>query len=133
MVYFTGIAHLTQAILVKKVGEPPLLIDARAPEEYAVSHLPGARNLTRAGEVGVDKETAIVVYCSVGLRSAGYAEHLRQLGYRQVYNLQGSIFAWANSGYPLEAENGRPTTMVHPYDRRWGQLLKPEYRAEPLP
>jgi Xaa-Pro aminopeptidase len=27
MVYFTGIAHLTQAILLKKVGEPPLLIN----------------------------------------------------------------------------------------------------------
>lgn len=103
-------------------GEPPLLIDARAPEEYAVSHLPGARNLTRAGEVGVDKETAIVVYCSVGVRSAILAKALQEDGFRRVRNLRGSIFAWANKGYPLQrGEAG--AKMVHPYDKQWGTLL----------
>lgn len=111
-------------------GDILQLVDVRRAEEYRVSHLPGAVLVDSFRPETVGLYAVIVVYCSVGLRSAEYAEQLRQLGYRQVYNLRGSIFAWANSGYPLEAGNGRPTTIVHPYDRRWGELLKPEYRAE---
>jgi rhodanese-related sulfurtransferase len=114
-------------------GELLQLVDVRNAEEYRVSHLPGAVLIDSFRPETVGPDAMIVVYCSVGLRSAEYAEQLRQQGYRQVYNLQGSIFAWANSGYPLETGNGRPTTIVHPYDRRWGELLKPEYRGESAP
>jgi rhodanese-related sulfurtransferase len=103
-------------------GESPLLIDARTPEEYAVSHLPGARNLTSADEVRTDKETAIVVYCSVGVRSAILAKALQEAGFRRVHNLRGSIFAWANKGYPLW-RGDTSADKVHPYDKQWGTLL----------
>jgi rhodanese-related sulfurtransferase len=103
-------------------GERPLLIDARAPEEYAVSHLPGAHNLTTTGEVRADKGTAIVVYCSVGVRSAILAKALQEAGFSHVRNLRGSIFAWAEKGYPLWRGDTR-AEKVHPYDKKWGTLL----------
>jgi rhodanese-related sulfurtransferase len=103
-------------------GETPLLIDARAPEEYAVSHLPGAHNLTTVGEVRADKETAIVVYCSVGVRSAILAKALQEAGFSHVRNLRGSIFAWAEKGYPLW-RGDTSADKVHPYDKKWGTLL----------
>lgn len=103
-------------------GERPLLIDARAPEEYAVSHLPGARNLTTVGEVHADKETEIVVYCSVGVRSAILAKALQEAGFSRVHNLRGSIFAWAEKGYPLW-RGATSAEKVHPYDKKWGSLL----------
>ena len=70
----------------------------------------------------------IVTYCSVGYRSAGVAQRLRAAGFTQVYNLEGSLFRWANEGRPLY-RGDTLVHQVHPYDRVWGTLLKEELRA----
>jgi hypothetical protein len=46
-------------------------------------------------------------------------------GRANVFNLQGSIFQWANDGRALIA-NDRVVHVVHPYNERWGVLLNPE-------
>jgi rhodanese-related sulfurtransferase len=107
------------------------LIDVRDPEEYAVSHLSSAQNLSSAAAISslvTDKSAPIVVYCSVGYRSAGVAQELRQLGYRNVRNLQHSLFGWANAGYPMVNAEGA-TSQVHPFNRAWGSLVAPELRS----
>ena len=93
-------------ILEADKGSKPLLLDIRAPAEYRVSHLHGARQALNAGAAlallrDVDQGREIVVYCSVGWRSSAVAERLRKAGYRNVSNLRGGIFAWANEGRPL--------------------------------
>jgi rhodanese-related sulfurtransferase len=115
------------AARLERAGEPPLLLDARAPEEFAVSHLAGARNAGSAKEArailgGAPKEREIVVYCSVGYRSAALAEDLARGGFTGVRNLEGSIFAWANAGRPVVRGETR-VERVHPFDRKWGRLL----------
>ena len=112
---------------------PPVLLDVREPAEYEVSHLPGARlatDLPRALDAlrGVERDQPIVVYCSVGYRSSELAEKLAATGYTAVANLEGSIFAWANSGRPVYRD-GEVVGRVHPYDRTWGRLLEPDLRA----
>jgi rhodanese-related sulfurtransferase len=105
----------------------PVLVDVRRKEEYLTSHLPGAHHLPTVEAIqqaGISPDTGLVLYCSVGYRSARLAETLQAEGYRQVMNLEGSIFEWYNQGYPLVA-NQTPVRRVHPYDRVWGQLLKP--------
>jgi len=117
-------------------GQPqPVILDARTGSEYAVSHLdraipidPYRPSLRSLG--GTPKTEAIVVYSSAGYRGARVAEWLRKLGYTSVVNLGGGLFKWANEGRPLFREEGRPTAMVHPYDRRWGMLLDGRYRAQ---
>jgi rhodanese-related sulfurtransferase len=120
--------------------EPPLLLDARAPEEYAASHLPGAMRVdpdaspeTLAAEVAALRdpggERPMVVYCSVGVRSARVADRLQHAGLGEVYNLEGSIFRWAEEGRPLVRDGERVHT-VHPYDALWGLLLPRDLRAE---
>ena len=74
------------------------------------------------------KNDPIVVYSSVGYRSARLAHWLAGQGYTNVRNLAGSIFQWANEDRPV-FRDGRPTTEVHPYDRRWGLLLESRFRA----
>jgi rhodanese-related sulfurtransferase len=109
-------------------GPVPLLIDARGPEEFALSHLAGARRLAETdalGAAGLARQTAIVVYCSVGYRSARLARSLRQAGFTDVRNLEGSLFRWANLGLPL-AGAGSGRTRVHPFHPCWGLLLEPE-------
>jgi len=101
----------------------PFIYDVRDLAEYEVSHLPGAVHMTAPNAVTLPKNSEIVVYCSVGVRSAAFAAKLMKKGYRQVYNLKGSIFMWANKGYPLVRGAGEKVKTVHPYNRRWGALL----------
>jgi len=113
-------------------GEAPALLDVRKTEEYSVSHLRNARRALTADEAlealkGVKKNSRIVVYCSVGYRSAGLARALQERGFTRVYNLEGSIFQWANEGRPVYRD-GQPAEKVHPYDAQWGKLLDPRLR-----
>lgn len=105
----------------------PVLIDARRPAEYAISHLPDAvqaNSVEAVKAAGISKDKPIVIYCSVGYRSARLGEKLQTAGY-QVMNLEGSLFQWANEGRQLESASG-PTQQVHPYGRLWGLLLDSE-------
>jgi rhodanese-related sulfurtransferase len=115
-------------------GRPaPLLFDVRAPEEWDVSHLPGARRVDPGVAVesvtaGLSKETPIVTYCAVGYRSGELATRLRAAGFTKVRNLDGSIFEWANEHRPLVRGDEQVST-VHPYNALWGRLLADEVRA----
>ena len=42
------------------------------------------------------KDTALAFLCHHGNRSQQAAEHFRQKGFREVYNVAGGIDAWAN-------------------------------------
>jgi len=105
-----------------------ILVDAREAEEFTMSRLPGAH---RAGDIGktpglaaLAETKAVVVYDSVGFRSAKYAERLRNRGVPGAMYLEGGIFRWANEGRPLVDAEGRPTDRVHPHRGLWGKLLK---------
>lgn len=117
----------------------PLLIDARSREEFMVSSLPGARHAESPKEVdeilefgGYNKSTEIVVYCSIGFRSSKLASKLAKRGYKKVYNLEGSIFEWANKGYRVYRDDN-PVSEVHPFNKRWGYYLNPELHPRFLP
>lgn len=114
---------------------PPLLLDVREPAEFAVSHLPDARQVEPGADpagLALPHDRPIVAYCSVGYRSADLAERLRKAGFSDVRNLEGSIFQWANEGRPL-VRAGQPVRQVHPYNKTWGLLLQPSLRAETPP
>ena len=115
----------------------PILLDVRTEGEYAVSHLPGARRVdarSSAAQVsgGFEHGGPVVAYCSVGYRSSQIAERLQRAGLTNVFNLDGSIFQWANEGRPLE-QDGHPTKLVHSYNTTFGKLLREEYRAHVPP
>lgn len=139
---FPDVPRLTVEELDARLAESQdvLLIDTRSAEEFAVSHLQGAVHAETAAEVrqvlaAADPSRPVVLYCSVGYRSARLAQELADegipaaTGHGEVMNLEGSIFAWANSGRPVYRD-GREVTKVHPYDARWGKLLRDDLRAE---
>ena len=120
-------------LLADSTRPQPILLDTRPVEEYRVSHLHGARRLDPDATAfpmldGVPKDTLIVAYCSVGYRSSAIVERLQDAGFINVYNLEGSIFQWANEGRPVY-RNGQPVRQVHPFDAVWGQLLDESLHA----
>lgn len=109
----------------------PFLIDARGPEEFAVSHLSGAIRAEGDEVVEVARNAGdrpIVVYCAVGFRSSKAVKKLMDAGFKDVANLEGSIFQWANEGHPVERD-GKPVNQVHPFDEKWGLMLNKDLWA----
>ena len=109
----------------------PLILDVREQHEYERSHIAGARQVT-PGTTNfqflneIPRDTPIVAYCSVGYRSSELASALQEAGFTRVYNLEKSIFGWANAGYPV-VQGNQPTDKVHPYNKLWGRLLDKKY------
>lgn len=111
----------------------PTVLDARSEAEYDTSHLKSAKridpNHPDLAALAGSKDKPIVVYCSVGYRSAAVASRLVQAGFSHIYNLEGSLFDWVNSGRPVFKDDC-PTLLVHPYNSIWGKLLKHRHRAQ---
>lgn len=121
------------AMMTAPAEQRPIILDARSPEEYAVSHLQDARLTTTEEQAlaalkDVKKDQPVVVYCAVGARASALAEKLMKHGFTKVSNLEGAIFAWANEGRPVYRD-GQPVRQVHPVSGRWGELLREDLRA----
>jgi len=107
----------------------PLIIDVRTRAEYDISHLP---NAIWAGTVQLQTEALkqsapdrpVVFYCSVGWRSGQAAARWVKSGRRGLFNLEGSIFQWANEGRPLTDAQGKGVSVVHPVNKSSGALLE---------
>lgn len=130
---FPDVTRITPEELEARDGPKPLLLDVREPKEYAVSHIPGAIRVQPGSDASealasIPEDTFIITYCSVGYRSSELAKRLMEQGFVNVVNLEGSIFEWANKGYPVERD-GAVVEQVHPYDAKWGELLDSKLHA----
>jgi phage shock protein E len=84
------------------------LVDVRSVEEHDTGAIPGTdaniefREMAkRHKEIGAGLDDHIVLYCQSGKRSNIAADTLSELGYRNVYNIRGSVNAWMQAGFPL--------------------------------
>lgn len=137
---FEGVPTITTAALAARLAgaDPPLLVDARTAEEYAVSHLPGARRVAPDADPGValadvPRDRPVAVYCSVGWRSAVFAERMAAAGFVAVVNVEGSIFRWVLEDRPLVDGTGAPTARVHAFGAPWSWLVPADRRAVTAP
>lgn len=134
---FPQISHLTVTELNQWLKQPekakPLLLDARTTAEYKVSHLPQAYPMgdlfTEIKPISLTPDAPIVIYCSIGYRSALAVASLQQSGYHRVFNLNGSLFHWVTQGYPVYRQQ-EIVHVIHPYNWFWKSILSrmiPEY------
>jgi rhodanese-related sulfurtransferase len=91
-------------------GDRFLLIDVREESEYTKDHLPNAIHLGK-GIIERDIEervpelnTALVLYCGGGYRSALAADNLQKMGYTNVLSMDGGIRGWREKHLPLTSE-----------------------------
>jgi len=108
-----------------------MILDTRKREEFAVSHI---KNAIWVGHKAFEqeslvkkipsKDTPIVVYCSIGVRSEDIGEKLQKAGYTNVKNLYGGIFEWKNQGNAVFNTKHIETDSVHTFNKEWGKLLE---------
>ncbi len=86
---------------------PFVVVDVREESEWAGGHVPGALLLGK-GVLERDIEaqlpdpgTRIALYCGGGYRSALAAYNLQQMGYADVWSVDGGWRAWTDAGRPV--------------------------------
>ncbi|RZK10666.1 MAG: redoxin domain-containing protein [Flavobacterium sp.] len=82
----------------------PQLIDVRSPKEFSDQHLDNAKNINWNGDdfeqkvVELDKSKPIYVYCLSGGRSSSASKKLAEMGFKEIYEMDGGIVKWNASG-----------------------------------
>lgn len=96
-----------QEALALSADDGVTVIDVRTPEEFAEGHLDGATMIdfygaTFADEIGaLDPDGTYLLYCRSGNRSGQTAIMMEQLGFGQVYDMEGGVVAYGAEGLPL--------------------------------
>ena len=76
------------------------VIDVRTPGEVAQGAIEGATNFDfyeadfKDNMAGLDKEKPVLVYCKSGGRSGKTAAMLKDMGFKEVYDLEGGYSNW---------------------------------------
>ncbi len=96
-------------MLAEKGSTNAQLIDVRTPEEYEAGHVGGAPLMNfyddnfAAQLKTLDKNKPVLVYCKSGGRSGKAMDLMNEMGFTEVYNLDGGYNAWVDAGKPTSA------------------------------
>ena len=91
-----------------QAGKELVIIDVREQDEFMKGHLPNAILIPRGFlELRIehtipDRNQKIYLYCGGGNRSALAARSLQEMGYANVFSLEGGLSQWAREGKPVE-------------------------------
>lgn len=83
------------------------LVDVRTPQEWGTGRIEGAKHIDWfsddfKAEVGrLDRSKPVRLYCAAGGRSEEAREMLREMGFKDVKDLDGGITAWKKVGAPV--------------------------------
>jgi rhodanese-related sulfurtransferase len=97
-----------QAMVQLMNRDKAVVIDVCEPDEFARSHVIGAKNLPlgqledKLAQVVKNKSAHVIMVCQVGARSARAAATARKLGYENVQSLSGGLRAWVAASMPTE-------------------------------
>ena len=86
-----------------------LLVDVRTPEEFETARIPGAVNYDiksddfEAQVEDLERSTPMYLYCRSGGRSDRAAQKLKELGFENVFDLEGGILGWTEEGLPADS------------------------------
>jgi rhodanese-related sulfurtransferase len=87
-----------------------VILDLRTPEEFRSGYVEGAVNMDYYNpgfqvELGkLDRTKTYLIYCRTGSRSESTFALMKELQFRQIYDLEGGITAWRAAGLPVAGE-----------------------------
>lgn len=103
-----GVTNMNVSEFSKKITEAGVVtVDVRTPGEFMTGHIQGAQNIdfesgNFENEIStLDKNGTYAVYCRSGNRSGQAVAIMHDAGFHNVYNLNGGIIDWTNSGMML--------------------------------
>jgi len=106
-----GVRYLTidalQALTARAAQENVYLIDVRTEAEYAKGHIPGfqwfpgGQAVQRADDLVAVRNGHVVFACDGRVRATVAASWYRQIGFPNVYAVDGGVTAWSASGLSL--------------------------------
>lgn len=82
------------------------LLDVRTPAEWNEGIIEGAimadfyEDSFKSELEKLDKEVPVAVYCRSGGRSGSAMDIMKEMGFKEVYNLDGGIGAWNSANKP---------------------------------
>ncbi len=91
-----------------KEANQPILLDVRTQGEFAQGHIHNAQLMDifssdfKSRANSLDKSKPVFVYCKAGSRSNSAVDILSDLGFKEIYDLDGGILAWTKSNKPIE-------------------------------
>jgi phage shock protein E len=85
-----------------------VVLDVRTKKEYQEGHIPGSilidynspdfdKEIAR-----LDKNKTYLVHCAAGGRSSNACKKMSKMDFKNLYNLEGGMRAWAKEGKPVE-------------------------------
>lgn len=105
------VSNLNAAEFATKIADSSVtLVDVRTPAEFASGHISGATNIDfesghfEADINALDKAKTYAVYCRSGNRSGQATAQMVKAGFASVFNLNGGVIDWVNSGQLLVTE-----------------------------
>jgi len=84
------------------------LIDVRELHEWQSMRIPRAVHIPKneltahINEIVPDHRSPVYLHCLGGVRSLYAANCLLEMGYKEVYSIDGGIADWDMQGYPVE-------------------------------
>jgi rhodanese-related sulfurtransferase len=84
-----------------------VVLDIRTPEEFAAGRLADSVNIDfyaadfAARIDALDRDAPYVMYCRTGNRSETAAAMMRDMGFSEVYEIDGGIVSWVESGFTI--------------------------------
>jgi|SRR5690554_1008347 len=85
------------------------LIDVRTLEEFNEGHVQNAQNICvtdadfKENISKLDKNEPVYLYCRSGKRSAKASQILKEMGFKEIYDMEGGFLEWQSQG--LQSEN----------------------------
>ena len=84
---------------LEQATDQPLLLDVREPWEYQIVNLENSRLIPMRSipqqAKTLDPEQETIVICHHGIRSRQVARFLEGIGFTNLINLRGGMYAWA--------------------------------------
>ena len=92
--------------LIEENSDNPdfVIIDDRVPEQFSEGRIASAVNIAYGPDFdarlgSLDKNKLYLVYCNSGCGASSGA--MSQLGFREVYEIEGGVDAWKSQGLPV--------------------------------
>ena len=83
-----------------------IILDVRTPQEYVSGHLEDAINIDyysptfQESLATLDKDKTYLLYCRTGARSSQAFEMMKEMDFKNIYNMLGGIVAWISEELP---------------------------------